>query len=298
MSIGLSAQIENQKLPRLNGHTFIPLGSLGSPFTNSYFQSNLGFASSSSVEFPLLDIGGQTIYGEIGGLLMATLGFSYQHQIKDWLAFNINPNMSTRIGTDVTTLLTQGINTVAGIDMQWVIRLVKNEKQVLSGTINISSYNGTFINIYGFVEDVINNIPNPSISSSIPVVNSGIGLKYAHGINDLFGFHLTGDFNYGEGFARGDAGINYKFGGSFEVNISERTKTPLGFVVWFTRSTQPENVFNSTDATHFAGLKIAYMGTSDFSLGLEFAYVAIPVAAIDKRMSLLGVLITTRYFFN
>ncbi len=298
LSTGLQAQDSDQKLPSLNGHTFVPSNSIGSPFTNSFFHSGIGLATSSTVDYPLFELDGETIYGEIGGLVLIQVEFSYQQKIKDWLAFSISPNLSSRIGTDVTTLLTQGVNTVSGLDMQWVLKLIRNDKQMLSGTVTVSNYNGTFINIAGFVADMLNNRPNPSISQSIPVVNSGLGLRYAYGINDLFGFHLTGDVSYGEGFSRSDPGFSYKIGGSFEMNIAERSKAPLGFVLWFLRSTHPENVYVENKATQLIGAKISYMGTSDFSLGLELTHVGLPVEAIDKRVGLFGVLLTTRYYFN
>ena len=298
LSMGLKAQESSQNIPFLNGHSFVPLTTIGTPFTNSFFHSGIGVATSSTVDYPLFELDGETIYGEIGGLALIQLEFSYQQQIKDWLAFNINPNFSSRIGTDVTTLLAQGVSSVSGLDMQWVIKLMRDKKRMLSGTVTVSNYNGTFINIAGFVDDIINNRPNPSISESIPVVNSGIGLRYAYGINDLFGFHLSGDISYGEGFSRSDPGFSYKVGGSFEMNIAERSKAPLGFAVWYLISTHPENVYIEKRATQLFGTKVAYMGTSDFVLGIEFTYVNLPVSAIEKRIGLFGALLTTRYYFN
>lgn len=298
ISIVLHAQDGTQNLPSLNNHTFIPSSIIGSPFTNSYFRSGIGIASSSTINYPLFELDGETIYGELGGLLMVQMGVSYQQKVKDWIAFNIEVGLSARVGTDITTLLARGVNSVTGMEMNWVIKLMQNERQMLSGTVSVSNYSGTFISIAGFVEDIINNNPNPSLSKSIPVVNSGIGLRYAYGINDLFGFHFTGNLSYGEGFSRSDAGFSYKIGGSLEMNIAERSKAPLGFVLWFLRSTQPENVYNETDPTQLFGMKIAYTGTSDFSIGIEFTYVILPVSVIDEKLGLFGGLITTRYYFN
>jgi hypothetical protein len=98
---------ENQNLPSLNGHTFIPVAFIQGPFTNSYFNSDLGASQSMSLKIPIT-IDGQTYVGETGKLIFIGLGFQYQQKIKDWIAFSGNLYIRSRIGTNVRSILAQG----------------------------------------------------------------------------------------------------------------------------------------------------------------------------------------------
>jgi len=287
-----------QKVPRINDHTFVPTSALEYPFTNSYFQSKLGIAQSSSAKIPLFEINGKTIFGNTGGLLMANLGFTYQHQVKDWFAFNTTFTLNSRVGTNINSLLSQGINTVSGFRLQWLLKIAHGDKYLLSGAFTVSNFNGSFISVSRFVKDVIDGKTNPSISTSVPAVNSSLGLRYVYGFNDLLGLQLVGDINYGEGFARGEPGVSYKVGGSVDINLYERTAVPLGFIVTYFQSTQPENVFNEIEPFRVTAFKIAYTGSSDYIIGIETSYLRIPIIVSTDKINLIGLVITTRYYFN
>lgn len=289
---------EPMKIPTLNEHTFSATGIVGSPFINSNLQMGLGFASSTSVEVPLFVIDGQEIQGEIGGILTATLNFRYKQKVKDWMAFSINPIVTTRLGTDVTTLLTSGINTVSGVNFEWLIRLHHSERSMLSASLATSSFSGNFISISRFVEDVINNVPNPGLARTIPAVNSGFGLRWAYGLSKVTGFQVSGDLRYGEGFSRTGAGLSYKVGALADFNFANTTNTPIALSAWYFISTQPENVYQEIQSTSVFGSKITYMGTNDFVVGLELAYLRVPVGLIDSKIGVAGTVLTINYYFN
>ncbi len=288
----------NQTLPNLNGHTFVPVSFISTPFTNSYFKSSLGVAQSFSTQFPLFELDGETVYGETGNILFANLGFQYQHQVKDWIAFSASLAINTRIGTDIQSIISQGINSVTGYQLQWVLRIIEKEKYMLSGSFNVSNVSGSFISISGYIKDIINDVPNPSISKSITAINTGTGLRFAYGFNDLIGLTLMGDIRYGEALSRGNAGVTYKLGGTFDINLADKTDVPIGFAASFLNSTTPENVFNEIHSSSIFSFKTVYAGSRDFSLGMEMTYVRIPLTAIDTKANVIGFLITTRYYFN
>jgi len=294
----VSGQIrENQNLPSLNGHTFIPVGFIQGPFTNSYFNTDLGVAQSMSLKIPIT-INGQTYVGETGKLVFINLGFQYQQKIKDWIAFNGIIYIKSRIGTDVRSILAQGINTVSGYKLEWTIKLIEKEKYQLSGAVLVSNASGSFIDFVGYIEDINNNNPNPSISGTVPSTNSGVGLRYAYGFSSMFGLTLSGDIRYGEALIRGNAGFTHRFGMVADMDLYPKTEVPIGMALSFVNTSIPESVLNETKSSTLGSLKIAYTGSPDFSLGLDINYQIFPVSYTEDKLKVIGAMINTRYYFN
>ena len=204
--------IENN-VPHLNNHYFVPNSSFPAAFTNTYFGMSLGIAQSSSFESMILEIDGEPIIGLKGSLIFADLNFDYQQRIKEWLAFYANVGITARIGTELQSMLTQGVSTVSSFRMGWLVKLVRKEKYMLSGSIQINNYGATFINIKNFVEDIIKDSTVTSISRNVPILNGSAGLRFAYGLNEIVGVQAQAEIGYGESFERGASDFIYQLGG-------------------------------------------------------------------------------------
>ena len=75
--------------------------------------------------------------------------------------------MSGRIGTDMATIMADGVNTLSGGDIGWLIRIYKTDKFNLSATANVQNLTGNVINVSGYFEDIINNNPNPALTKKV-----------------------------------------------------------------------------------------------------------------------------------
>ncbi len=287
-----------QNLPALNRHTFIPNSYVGQPFLNSFYNNELGFAQSSKIRFPLLEIDGKPIFGESGGVLFMNLSFEYQQKVKEWMALTVKVKVATRIGTDVKSLLSQGINSVGYFDISWIFRLAQTEKLQLSAILTVRNAKGNFINIKRFVEDIINGVPDPSISQQVPALTGGGGLRFAYGINDLWGFYTMADLHYGERFVRGESAIIYRAGGTVDLNLSGRTMVPIGFSASYVISIMPDVLYLADKAGHIVSFKAAYTGSPDLSLGVEFSLAQIPVQGLENNLNVSGATLALRYYFN
>ncbi len=265
---------------------------------NTYFNSKLGLAQSQSVEFPLGEVNGRPIYGETGGILFAVLGFEYQQNIKDWIAFKARINVSARIGTDIQSLWSLGINSILGYELSWNLRISEGEKHMLSGAFLLKNYTGSFVNISGFVQDIVDGKPNPSITQTIPSLTAGVGLRYAYAFNDLLGIKLSTDVLYGEGFSRQENGVYYKIGSALDLNLNERTSVPIGFLFEYTASKLPDLVYREERTAHHLAGRIAYTGSRNYSLGLEVSYLNLPLNQIDAKIHTTGITLITKYYFN
>ena len=83
----LSGQVREQPRPSLGGHTFIWNPATMDPFPRTFIRNTTGIGRTRErVLIPPIEIG-DTVLSEVRGeLLFAELDFTYQHEIRDWLA--------------------------------------------------------------------------------------------------------------------------------------------------------------------------------------------------------------------
>lgn len=294
----IAQQEEINNLPRLNNHYFIPNSNTNSPFIKSSFGMNLGIASSKDFENVILEIGDTALIGYKGSLIFADLNFDYQQKIKDWISLYMNIGVTARIGTELQSILSQGVNTVSAFKIGWLFKLLENEKNYLSGSIQINSYSANFISISGFVKDIINQNPNASISKNIPILDANVGLRYAHGFSEKFGMVAFGEFGYGESYKRGEDSFIYTIGGLFDMNLATTTKVPLGFALFFNLYDRPDIVQVESNFATNGGLKISYSGAPHFNFGAEISRLRVPIPNVEKKVVSTSAFITCIYYFN
>lgn len=289
---------EESNTPHLNGHYFISLMNMPSAFIQSHFGMNLGIANSQGFETLTIEIDDEEIIGLKGSLVFADLNFDYRQKIKDWIAFNARIGVTARIGTEVMSLLTQGVNTVSSVRLGWNVKILERDKYLLTGTFAVNNYGVSYINIREFVEDIILDSTITSISKSVPILNGGLGLQFAYGFNELFGFQGHASALYGDSFERGDTGFIYHIGGVFDINLATTTKVPLGFSLGYTASTLPDIVQVQGKSATNTTLKIAFMGSSHYDMGLEISRLRVPLQGVEEKVRSTGVFITSKYYFN
>jgi hypothetical protein len=293
------AQSEQENnVPRLNNHYFIPSSIIPSPFIKSHFGMNLGIAASEDFENIILEIDDEKIVGLKGSLIFGDLNFDYQQKIKDWIAFYLNVGITARIGTELQSMLATGVNTVTLFRLGWLVHIAEGERDKLSASLHINNYNANFINIGDFLRDVIDGVANPSISKKAPILNGALGVRYAHAFNEMFGFQGFGDLGYGESYERGNSSFVYNIGGLFDMNLATKTKTPLGFAFFYALSANPELVqVNDKFATH-TGLNISYSGAPHFNLGLQVSRLKVPIPGVEDKVNSSTIIISSKYYFN
>ncbi len=126
----------------------------------------------------------------------------YQQRFTPWLALYISVKAAGRAGTDISTMLVDGVNALSGGDIGWLINITQTEKFNLSGTLSLSNLNGNFLNISKYFEDLINNEPYPSVTKVVPALIAGVGLRSAYAFNPSYGLQLNIDYGYGELFTQ------------------------------------------------------------------------------------------------
>lgn len=294
----VQAQESGNKIPELNDHVFVYMASVKYPFTNTIFTTNLGIGNANNLSYEIEDINGQPIFGINGNLTFAHLSFDYQQRVRDWVALYLYGGLTARLGTDVFSLLSQGVNAVTSFKIGWLIRMAESEKYALSGTIGLNNSSGIFINIRRFVEDIINQVPSPSITTDVPILLGDFGIQFAYGFNEVIGLSLDGNLSIGESFDRKDPDFRYALKGILDFNFKGKYNIPLGVALGYSMISQPELVYTEQGTAQISNVKIAYTGTHDFIIGIASSMTDIPLEDVDQKSRFITTALSIRYYFN
>lgn len=291
------AQSETITRPSLGGHVFTPVTYANTPFTNSYFSILTGFGQTTDLVHQLGSIGNYQPRGLNGEVTFINMSFSYQQQLREWFAAYISFGLSTRVGTELQSLLSQGISTLTSFDIGWNIKLLEREKCTLSTIVELQNHQGSFINVAKYFDELINNHPDPSMKASIPVLVFGTGVRFAYGLSDLIGFKASTDLAYGESYTRGENSFTFSAGGGIDLDFYPRYSLPLGIMMHYSISSMPDFVYIEDEHAHMIRAKIAYTRSSEYSLGVEYSYMKVPLLTQQKYTSVQSIALTIRFYF-
>jgi hypothetical protein len=289
-------QASEVKLPRLGDHTFVVNDLVDDPFIKWFVRSSVGLGSVSNLDVPVPVIGGDTITGFKGNLRFAELEFEYQHAVKDWIAARFAFQVAGRLGTGEQTVLASGVTAASGFELGWLFKLLRSERAMLSGSLNINNGDVTAINVLRFVEGIINDEP-ASLVRTTPSLRGGGGLSFAYGLSPLLGFTVYGEAGYGETIDR-NAGSDwyYDAGGGVSLNLQDRTAVPLGVSLGFRARSLPVSGEVDGDVASVL-LRLAYTGRDDFIISLDLNYGDLPTTGIRDNARLSAVRLSLRYYF-
>jgi hypothetical protein len=279
----------------LGGYRFVPSNLVGDPFITTHFRNATGFAAALDVTLPLLVIEQDTLLALKGNVMFVQLAFEYQHAANDRVAFRFTGKGASRLGTDLQSLLSQGVQGVTGFEAGSMVRVWNNDRVLVSGTGEIAFGNTFRIDFAKFAEDVINgNLARASIVRKDDGVVVSIGTRAAWAIASWAGIHtdLQGGYRntvFEEDFI-GFAGIT---GG---VDFAQRGNAPVGLLGSFAFSNLAF-VGDEVGAAFTTGLEVIYTGREDFALGLQGSYTRTPLKDPDVTLHAKALNLTARYFF-
>jgi hypothetical protein len=284
------------KLPRLGGHTFVVNDLVDDPFIKTFVRNSVGLGTISNYDVPLAVIDEDTIIGFKGDLLFAVLEFEYQHAIKDWIAARGAFGIAGRLGTGVQSLLASGVTAAHEFELGWLIKLLRSERAMLSGSLSINNGDVTTVSILRFVEDIIDDQP-ASLIRTTPSLRGGGGLRFAYGLSPLFGFTVFGDLGFGESIDRvASSEWYYRAGGGLSLNLNDCTAIPLGFSIGFRGESLPGASEIDSDIAQVL-FRIAYTGRNDFSISIDINYGDLPAIGLREEARLATMRLNLRYYF-
>lgn len=283
--------------PSLNGHMFPSTNYLRSSFVVTSLQVDMGVGITSTLLLPGIMIGENEILSFEGKILFADVDVQYQQHFTPWLSLFLSFRLAGRLGTSMSTILLDGLNTISGFDIGWLIRIWESDKLNLAGTIKLSTATGNFINVAEYFEEIINNEPYPSVIKRITGLTAGLGLRGAYAFNRTYGIQFNMDYAYGESFERVVSKGYYIAGILGDMDFKPKHKVPIGLALGYTISTSPAYVIQDGGISNIIIGKIGYTGSEDFDLGLQFNYRNIYLSSVDDKPFIKTILLNLRYYF-
>jgi len=295
--MNITAQEETTKKVSAGDHIFTPISYSALPSTNTYINTTAALGQTINLFHSITineDLG---VIGLSGEVAFVDLYFAYQQRIRDWLAAYIQLGMSARLGTELQSILVQGFNTITHFTIGWQFKILEGDKFAFAAVAELQNNEGSFINVLGFVQDIINDHPNPKIKESVPVLTLGSGLRFAYGFNEFIGMNATTDFSYGETYIRGVNGLAFTAGAGVDLDFYPKYSVPVGFIFHYNISSQPEFVYVKGKSAHIWKMKLAYTKASDFSLGLEYAIMKVPLRNVKNDPIVYTFALASRFYF-
>ncbi|MEN8192428.1 MAG: hypothetical protein ABFS12_06395 [Bacteroidota bacterium] len=290
------------ELPVLHNHKFIVNNHTRSPFIKTYFNNALGYGQALDLQVPIHDIEGEPIYGLRGNLYFTMLSFEYQYAVNKWLAVWIGFDLTSRMGDGIQTLLAQGINATTDLELGWMFKLMKTNRTILSGTINLWNNSGTIINIYDFIQRIIDErglSPDNRLITTRNFIQLGGGLRFAWAASDLIGVNLLTEFAYGEVIDRREKNeLFYNLAGSIDIDLNSLVQVPIGFSIGL----QMNSFIAGSDTSvknkiGFIFFKTAYTAENDFLIGVDLIWRRIPMNQLDQTLYGGSAVLNVDYYF-
>ena len=287
--------------PRLGKHLFSPLAGQSLPMIRTFTTANLGAGVSSGVRIPIVVVGGRPVNANVGSLAVLMAHARHEQAIKPWMSFYAEFGITGRLGTNVTSLLAQGINTAIGFDIGWKVRILEDDEwSVVTG---LSLKDASFVNIdaIGWAESIIDS---GFVGSDAPLIDTKPALRAswtsgaAHTFNEMFGIYGGLVVGLEEPRIRGgeyrgtiDALI------ALSVDWNDLTEVPFGTTLGVEYKENPA-VTGAQDGSHKnIYLRIGYTGQDAFGLGIQGIYQFVPIGGITDQVTFFSGMLDMRFYF-
>jgi len=291
------AKPEKQKIPKLNGHFFPTMGYFRSPFISTNLLTNVGFGKTSPLTIPGIEIDDYEIFYFEGQMIFVDVTIQYQQRFTPWLAMFFSTKLTGRVGSDMSTIMADGINTLSGGDIGWLIRITEHDKLYLSASVGIEYIKGTFINVTEYFEEIINNNPYPSLVKKVPATLLGVGIRGAYAFNSMYGIQFQAKGSYGESLQRENTQAYFSGGIIADVDFKPKKNVPIGLALGYTFTTAPELVMKEGESSNLIMGKIGYTGSEDFELGLQFTFYNIKLSSVEEDPFVSKLSLILKFYF-
>lgn len=295
----LQAQNEksHQRIPVLNGHKFLSTSQMKSAFISTNLQTDIGYGSTSLIKIPGFDYNGANLFSFQGKILYVDFKLQYQQQFTDWLGLFISMKLSSRIGSDLSTIIADGVNTVSGGDIGWIVKIKETDKLLLSATIKANNLTGNFIDVTKYLEDLIDGEPYPSLSKKIQATSVGLGIRGAYAFNKTYGVQFNADALHGESMQRGTTDTYYSIGILGDIDFYENQNIPLALALGYSISSTPEISMNDRGFSNIFLGKLGYSGSDDYELGLQFSTYQVNLKSVESNTRISKAMLGIKFYF-
>ncbi len=292
----LQSNIKARK-PELSGHYFATPTIIRSSFVRTNLNARLGFGLSSTMDMPDIQIGDKVLDGFSGQILFMNLNVSYEQKFTEWLSLYTIISVSGRLGSDISTILADGVNTVSGGAIGWKVRFYQSKRLQISGVAFAKNLNGSFINIKEYINEIIDGDPFPSVTKNIPAMIAGGGVQGAYAINPTFGLQFQADVSYGESFNRAKTTTYLTGGACIDADMNPKLNVPLGLTLGYALSSSPEVVMTSDATAGIFSARLGYTGSSEYELGVMYSAYSVNIKSVDQKPGISRIQLLLKFYF-
>ena len=292
----------DKQLPIINGFRFIPTDVIRDPFIDTYIKLSAGTGAALDLTSYVKNFQGEVFDTASGDLTYVSGGLEFQYAVNDWLAFNIGGGGSSRLGNNAYTLLTSGISYTTGFTLGGKIKIWKDEKMLLSGSVDYTSQEIALYSIYDFVKDIYENggeidSAKNSLLEKDKVYVAFLNANYAYAPTNWCGFTAVGGWGISKAFQSKDRG-NFRIGATYSIDFEnvEFIKFPIGLLLSTRYNSYAETGSTLSDIFEY-GFKIAYTGHKDFDIGIEGTYQSVKYALSAEPVKTVLTKFNLRYYF-
>ena len=284
----------------LNGHRFLPSGSLTDPFVTTHVRTQTGAGIAGNFRTPTIEIADTTLGVLEGDLVFFSLSFEYQQNLFGWGAVRLDFQGSGRAGIDEEALLADGVNTLYGSVLEAKGRVLHTETSQLTAFGRLSQKNIFGISPFDFAESIIDS----GIGKRNDLVKEGnvhrfaAGLAAAHAWNEYLGTQLQLAVGTAQPFDDTMPNETVFQGGLIvDLDLKPLGVAPIGFLLSYDYDSFPEGGSDVAQGISRGAFGIAYTGRDDFSLGLEVSTASLRQVDIEDRFSATSATLNLRYYF-
>jgi hypothetical protein len=281
----------------LNGHTFQSVSLFRSSFVSTDLQANIGFGSTPALKILGVEIDDKEIFTFEGKIAFINARVTYRQRFTPWLAMYITGDIAGRLGTNLTTIMADGLNTITGGKIGWLVRIKQSKKFNLATNIHISNVTANVINVTKFVEDVLDDKPNPSVANNVPAMTMEVGLRGAYAFNPTYALQFFAELDYGESFERERTQGYFSTGIMGEMDFHPKFKVPLGLALGYVLTSDPESIAEDSGFSNIFVGKLGYSASREFELGLEFSYFDVNLSNVEKQTNVSRITLMLKFFF-
>jgi ribosomal protein L13 len=262
----------------------------------------LGGGTTTGMILPEIQIGDRVVVAPVGDLAYMLMVARHEQAIKSWMSFFVEGRVLGRLGTNVSSLLTQGVNASVGLNMGWSVKILEDDRWAVATGLVLKTGTYTTIDVRKWAEGLVRDsgvvtATNPLIDTR-PSMKLNLNVRGAYTFNETFGLMGFVNGGYSEPLTR-DGAYEAVFDGglALSMNWDPVVDVPIGTSIGADYRQIPETATQDQGATKNVYLRIGYTGTDAYGLGLQFNGQFAPIAGIEHQVTFVSALLDFRFYF-
>jgi hypothetical protein len=285
---------------RVGGLFFIPSGRIADPFVTTHVRTATGAGVASGYQAIFRDTDGNPQGKLEGDLAFVALDFEYQQNLFGWSSARLAIQGNARTGTSDQSLLATGLTAIYGLQFQAKAQIIRKQKWLLTGLLDLSGSNLFGISPYEFAKDVVDSglTKENSLILESETFRATVGLGAAYAPAKWIGFTLIPNLGVAEPFdSKSVDKTVFRLEATSTVDFGQLSSIPIGLLLTFQHDSFPSAGADIVDDIQSYGFAIAYTGRDEFSISLESLNGTLKVEDAERNSLTKQLLLNIRYYF-